>query len=206
MSADVIERATEPFFTTKPASAGSGLGLSMVYGFVRQSRGHLTIDSEVGVGTTVRLYLPRAEDTVASVNTRPDEEKPSLGGNEAILLVDDNLSLLGVTQRRLTALGYRVSVAGSGPEALSILQSSAAFDLLFTDVVMPEGMSGYDLADAARARYPGLRLLFTTGYAGEHVETGGGTHRQRRVLRKPYRLRDLAKTVRAALDDHFVTA
>ena len=206
MPPDVVDRATEPFFTTKPPTVGSGLGLSMIYGFAVQSGGHLTIDSEVGVGTTVRLYLPRATDDEAAMHDASDAEAPDPRGDEPILLVDDNSTLREVTRRHLVALGYKVSTAASGLAALAILQSGASFDLLFTDVVMTEGMSGYDLAEAARLLQPGLRFLFTTGYAGELSMSGDGTNERRHMLRKPYRQRELARAVRAVLDGHQVTA
>jgi two-component system CheB/CheR fusion protein len=200
MPQEVIERAMEPFFTTKPPGIGSGLGLSMTYGFARQSGGDLRIESEVGIGTTVRLYLPRAPSDLASGKPAPDAELPDPGGTETILLVDDNPTLRAVTQRHLAVLGYHVSTSSSGPAALDMLQSGETFDLLFTDVVMAGGLSGYDLAEAARHLQPRLKLLFTTGYARDLSMDGDGVHDRRRMLRKPYRRRDLAKTVRAVLD------
>ena len=201
MSSETLERAG-PFFTTKPPSAGTGLGLSMIYGFAKQSGGHLKIDSEVGVGTTVRLYLPRIQDHAVTRLGIPEAESSLPDGNESILLVDDNLTLRHVAQRHLTVLGYNVSTASSGPAALAILRSGVAVDLLFTDVVMPEGMSGYDLADAARALHPELKILFTTGYNKEQSLAGDGLHHRQQMLRKPYRQRDLAEAIRAVLDEH----
>jgi two-component system CheB/CheR fusion protein len=200
MPPEVIERATEPFFTTKPPGVGSGLGLSMIYGFAKQSGGHLRIDSEVGVGTTIRLYLPRARDDAAAMQDALGAAPPDPGGNEAILLVDDNPSLQDVTRRYLITLGYKVSTAASGPAALAALKSGERFDLLFTDVVMPERMSGYNLAAAARLLQPGLKLLFTTGHDRELPMDGNGTQGRYHMLRKPYRHQDLAKALRAALD------
>jgi signal transduction histidine kinase len=190
----VLRQAVEPFFTTKPPSAGSGLGLSMAYGFAKQSGGHLDIASAVGVGTKVRLYLPRAaqDATAAPHASRAAPADP--GGTEAILLVDDNQHLTAITRRHLAALGYTVASASSGPSALTILESDQPVDLLFTDVVMPEGMSGHQLAATARRLRPGLRVLFATGYAG--VSEPDGQH----LLHKPYDRRDLARAVRTALD------
>jgi CheY-like chemotaxis protein len=200
MPPDVIERAMEPFFTTKPPAVGSGLGLSMIYGFARQSGGLLRIDSEINVGTTVKLFLPRAPDTAVAVIDTPEPASAEQGRNETVLLVDDNLTLRDVAQRHLIRLGYRVSVAANGPAALAILHAGATFDLLFTDVVMPEGLSGYDLADAARDLQPGLKVLFTSGYASGLPADGEATRDRQPLLRKPYRQRELATALRAALD------
>ena len=195
MSDAVVRQAVEPFFTTKPPSAGSGLGLSMAYGFAKQSGGHLDIESAVGVGTKVRLYLPRANDDAATVPRASQAAPADPGGTEAILLVDDNEHLTAITRRHLAALGYTVASASSGPSALTIIESGQPVDLLFTDVVMPEGMSGHQLAATARRLRPGLRVLFATGYAGGMSEPGG-----QHLLHKPYDRRDLARAVRAALD------
>jgi len=197
MPREVVERALEPFFTTKEPGAGSGLGLSMIYGFARQSGGHLKIYSEVGRGTTVRLYLPRAP--VAENAPLAEVGDTSLRiGNETILLVDDDAEMRAVARRHLASLGYRVREADNGPAALAILQDGARFDLLFTDVVMPGGMTGYQLAAAAAYRQPGLKVLFTTGYA----RTGSRNDLAEPVamLRKPYRKRDLAAAIRTVLD------
>jgi two-component system CheB/CheR fusion protein len=205
MPPDVIERATEPFFTTKPPAVASGLGLSMIYGFARQSGGHLTIDSEVGVGTTVRLYLPRALDDAVAVHDAGEAEHADPRGNEAILVIDDNLMLRAATQRNLVSLGYQVTTAESGPAALAILRAGIEFDLLFTDVVMPEGMSGYDLAKAAQDLRPGLKVLLTTGYDDQPPTGSVGMRGAQRLLYKPYRRASLARAVRAVLDGERAT-
>jgi signal transduction histidine kinase len=197
----VVRQAVEPFFTTKPPSAGSGLGLSMAYGFAKQSGGHLDIESAVGVGTKVRLYLPRANDDATTVPRASYAAAADPGGTETILLVDDNQHLTAITRRHLAALGYTVASASSGPSALTIIESGQPVDLLFTDVVMPEGMSGHQLAATARRLRPGLRVLFATGYAGGLSEPGG-----QHLLHKPYDRRDLARAVRAALDAMAETA
>ncbi len=198
MPPEVLARAMEPFFTTKPLGKGSGLGLSTIYGFARQSGGYLSIDSQVGEGTTVRLYLPRtlAEQTARAA---PKVRMPPLPrGDEAILVVDDNDGMRATAARNLAALGYRVRLAADGPAALAILRAEEHFDLLFTDVVMPNGLSGYQLAEAARALQPGLPVLFTTGFAAEDDGETGVMDPD--ALRKPYRRRDLAERVRAMLD------
>ncbi len=195
MAEAVVRQAVEPFFTTKPPSAGSGLGLSMAYGFAKQSGGHLDIESAVGVGTKIRLYLPRASDDATTLPRASQAAPADPGGTEAILLVDDNQQLTAITRRHLAALGYTVASASSGPSALTIIESGEPLDLLFTDVVMPEGMSGHQLAATARRLRPGLRVLFATGYAGGRSEPGG-----QHLLHKPYDRRDLARAVRAALD------
>jgi signal transduction histidine kinase len=194
MSKDVVRQAIEPFFSTKPPSTGSGLGLSMAYGFAKQSGGHLDIESEIGAGTKVRLYLPRARQDTAAVGHAPRVAAPDPHGTEAILVVDDNTTLMEMARRHLAALGYTVASATSGPPALDILRSGRV-DLLFTDIVMPEGMSGYVLAEAAQRVQPGLRVLFTTGYAAELSE-----HDDQYILRKPYDRHDLAIAVRTVLD------
>ena len=201
MAEDVAQRAVEPFFTTKPPSAGSGLGLSMAYGFAKQSGGHLDIASAIGTGTTVRLYLPRASETPAVAAIASPAATPDPGGTETILLVDDNQTLVAVARRYLHALGYKVVSALSGPEAVAILESGEAVDLLFTDIVMPEGMSGYALAEAAHHLRPGLKVLFTTGYAAELSEHGGQP-----MLHKPYNRRELACAIRSVLDKQVAIA
>ncbi len=195
MPESVLCRAIEPFFTTKPPSAGSGLGLSMVYGFAKQSGGHLDIESTVGVGTKVRLFLPRVRDHAEAKGEAPSMPSLHPMGTETILVVDDNQSLLEVTRRNLTAWGYKVITVPGGRKALAILEAGEPIDLLFTDVVMPEGMSGPELADAARRVSPHLKVLFTTGYAVEPSDYQGDC-----VLRKPYDRSALARAIRTVLD------
>jgi len=199
MSPEVLERVVEPFFSTKRPGAGSGLGLSMIFGFAMQSGGHLRIDSQVGRGTTVRLYLPRthaaeAEDSGETANL------PLPQGTESILLVDDNAEMRAVARRHLVSLGYRVSEAASGPAALQVLQDDDNIDLLFTDVVMPGGMTGYQLAAAARQIRPLLKVVFTTGYFRPEPGSEAAAAAAGAMIRKPYRRQELAETVRAALE------
>lgn len=200
MPPEIIERVLEPFFTTKGPGKGTGLGLSMVYGFAKQSGGHLSIYSEVGVGTTVRLYLPRAHGKALpeAVAAAPDPASPAHG--ESVLLVDDNTALRRVTLRRLTALGYRVQEAEDGRAALALLNAGGRFDLLFTDIGLPGGLNGFELAEQARRHHPNLKVLFTTGYGNNGMsneENGAPQH----LIRKPYRGDELAVKLRAALGD-----
>jgi two-component system, cell cycle sensor histidine kinase and response regulator CckA len=200
MPPEVMERAMEPFFTTKEMGKGTGLGLSMVYGFAKQSGGHLNIYSELGVGTTIRLYLPRAQggaDTGKPVAATT--AKAPVAANEAILLVDDNAALRRVTVRQLAALGYRVHDADSGPAALAIIDSGAQFDLLFTDIGLPGGMNGVKLAEEARRRLPRLKVLFTTGYGNVGGQNGDAAGQLGPLLRKPYTGDELAGKLRKAL-------
>ena len=200
MPPEVVERATEPFFSTKPMGEGTGLGLSMIYGFAKQSGGHLSIYSQLGVGTTIRLYLPRSDYTDASEEAlRPDNEPPA-GGGETILVVDDNADLRRVVVRRLSHLGYRCREAGSGREALGMIAAGERFDLLFTDVGLPDGMSGHELAIQAKQAQPGLKVLLTTGYAGADLRDAAGEPYRLPVLRKPYLSEELAETIRGVLD------
>jgi signal transduction histidine kinase len=201
MPADVIERATEPFFTTKPLGKGTGLGLSMIFGFAKQSGGHMTIYSEVGVGTTVRLYLPRAQTEGLSGDQEAQDQLVLPRGGEAILVVDDNAQLRRVAERRLTILGYRCQEAENGPSALTLLESGERFDLLFTDLGLPDGILGDELARLATQIQPWLKVLYTTGYA--KVQNGRGVDQDELtpMLRKPYRSKDLAEAVRAILGE-----
>ncbi|HUN51349.1 MAG TPA: ATP-binding protein, partial [Candidatus Sulfotelmatobacter sp.] len=201
MPPEVIARATEPFFTTKEQGKGTGLGLSMIYGFAKQSGGHLKIYSEVGFGTTMRLYLPRAKDgatAAAASGDLPAESIPR--GRESILLVEDDDDVRAAVLRQLNDLGYRTRIAANGPAALAVLDSGEQFDLLFSDVVMPGGMTGFQLAAEARQRYPGLKVLFATGYAKAPTTAENQPGMTVPVLRKPYRKQDLARKLREVLD------
>ena len=200
MPAEVAARAFDPFFTTKAIGKGSGLGLSMVYGFVRQSGGHIKIYSETGEGTTVRLYLPRAN--ADSCPTEPVPEAPAIvGGREHILVVEDDALVREHLIGQLKGLGYRVTGAASGHEALERLARHADIDLLFTDVVMPGGMNGRQLADAARLDRPDLKVLFTSGYTENAIVHHGRLDRGVHLLSKPYRRQELASKLRRVLDE-----
>ncbi|MDD1518331.1 PAS domain-containing sensor histidine kinase [Bradyrhizobium sp. WBAH42] len=198
MTPEITARAFEPFFTTKEVGKGSGLGLSMVYGFAKQSGGHVSIYSEAGLGTTVRIYLPRA-NTGGSQADLPDGEDTAPRGYETILIVEDDPFVRSSVIRRVEALGYRVVAAVNGKDALQQLQGDPGIDLLFTDIVMPGGMSGWDLADQARRLRPGLPVLFTSGYALETLVAQGHARPQSIVLTKPYRKVELAQRLRDAL-------
>ncbi|MBL37699.1 MAG: hypothetical protein CMP07_04745 [Xanthomonadales bacterium] len=195
---DDIGHVFEPFFTTKQKSRGTGLGLSMVYGFVKQSHGHVAIYSEPGEGTTVKLYLPRA---LAGEIESPPKAVPAgiEGGDAAVLLVEDDDLVRRYTHDLLVSLGYRVEVAGSGPEALEILDRGGAVDLLLTDVVMPGGMSGPDVADAASSMCPGIAVLFMSGYTENAIVHHGRLDPGVKLLSKPFRRRELARKVKEVL-------
>ena len=197
MSAEVLKQAFDPYFTTKARGKGSGLGLSMVHGFAKQSNGHVSIYSEPGHGTTVRLFLPIADD-VAGVKAQPRARAMPASGSETILMVEDSEEVLRVGSRFLTDLGYRVYQATSADQALEILDAHPDIRLLFTDIVLPGRYGGKELAEEARRRRPNLALLFTSGYASGAVE--GIDRLPGALLDKPYYRDALASAVRAALD------
>lgn len=197
MTKEVIDRAFEPFFTTKREGEGTGLGLSMAYGFVKQSGGHIKIYSEVGHGTSFKIYLPRVHQAEAIV---PDvRKKPVAGGTETILVVEDDLSVQATTVEMLSGLGYRVIKANDGQSALTILESGISVDLLFTDVVMPGPVRSPDLAKRAKALLPDIGVLYTSGYTQNAIVHGGRLDPGVELLGKPYRREDLARKVRSIL-------
>jgi signal transduction histidine kinase/ActR/RegA family two-component response regulator len=200
MPADVLERAFEPFFTTKEVGKGTGLGLSMIYGFTKQSGGHVKIYSEVGHGTTVRIYLPRQSTAVAAVTPAAAMQHDHPRGGEMILVVEDNADVRAFVVKQLRELGYRVAEAKDGPAALSALADSTPIDLLLTDVIMPGGMTGRQLSDEARHRRPDLKTLFISGYTEDSIVHQGKLDPGVNFLSKPFRRRDLALKVREALD------
>lgn len=199
MTPDVVARVFEPFFTTKDQGRGTGLGLSMVYGFAKQSGGHVLINSALGHGTRVCLFLPKAMD-LHEPGTDERRNLAIVGGQEAVLLVEDNENVRAMATLHLRKLGYHVLEASNGVEALELLQNDVKVDLLFTDIVMPEGLSGYELAQRVREKMPHLPVLFTTGYDSP------GTYRPPEklpnsgLLYKPYRRQGLAMAIRKALD------
>lgn len=198
MTPEILARAFDPFFTTKDVGRGSGLGLSMVYGFARQSGGHVTLDSAPGAGTTARLYLPATRASVAASGP-PVDAADARGGRETILLVEDDDLVRIHVQGQLEGLGYSVVTAGNGPEALGVLDEREDIDLVFTDIVMPGGMSGRDLAEAVRASLPTLPVLFTSGYSDDAVIRDGRLDAGVTLLAKPYKRVELARKIRQAL-------
>ena len=199
MSPEVIARAFEPFFTTKAVGAGSGLGLSMIYGFAKQSGGHVAIYSEEGLGTTVMLYLPPATKDALPAEI-PTKSAIPRSRNETILVVEDDPRVRRLTVTRLEDLGYQTLAAENGPAALEILRHHDEIDLVLTDVVMPGGLSGFEVADQALAINSALRILLATGYASGAEAAAGASENRHPVLRKPYSLRDLAKALRDLLE------
>jgi CheY-like chemotaxis protein len=197
---DILAKVFEPFFTTKDVGKGSGLGLSMVYGFAKQSGGHVSIDSEPGLGTTVRIYLPLAPASTAVAQEQDRAEEQLLPqGNETVLVVEDDPFVRSYVVMSLQSLGYRALVAVDGDEALQTLGSDIGVDLLFSDIVMPGDIDGWKLADLAQRSRPGLPVLLTSGHALETLIEQGSYRAGLVVLAKPYRKTDLAHRLREAL-------
>jgi signal transduction histidine kinase len=200
MDASTLEHAFEPFFTTKGVGKGTGLGLSQVYGFVRQSSGHLAIYSEVGEGTTVKIYLPRfhgKEDLAEESNKSGDSQSP---GAETILVVEDDEALRLYTVEVLSDLGYCVLAAANAAAALEIVGRSPHIDLLFTDIVMPGSMNGRQLADEAIRQRSTLKVLFTTGYTANAIVHHGRLDPDVELISKPFTYESLGRKIRALLD------
>jgi signal transduction histidine kinase len=193
-----LQRVFEPFFTTKAKGKGTGLGLSMVYGFVKQSAGHVAIYSEPGQGTSVKLFLPCANSEITTTARAPDEET-IIGGQATILLVEDDAAVRQVALSALRSFGYTVIEAADGPSAMAVLEQRSDVELLFTDVVMPGGMNGRALADAARRLHPGLRVLYTSGYTENAIVHHGRLDAGALLLGKPYRRIELDRAIRNAL-------
>jgi len=201
MRPEVRDRAFEPFFTNKQKGRGTGLGLAMVYGFVKQSGGHVTIYSEFGHGTTINLYLPRADGGSVTDAADKDRIHSDARARKTVLVVEDDERVRRLTVKRLKSIGYRVLEASDGPMALEILRGSDAVDLVFTDLIMPGGLSGREVARRAREMKPGLKVLLTSGYAEELVH-GDDLQRERlKVLRKPYLQAELVMALREILAD-----
>jgi CheY-like chemotaxis protein len=199
MSPEVVSRAFDPFFTTKPLGKGSGLGLSMVWGFAKQSGGHASIASVPGQGTTVTMFLPRSR---AQVPAAPQPAPPSLmirGQGQHVLVVEDDPVLRRFVVSLIERLNYRASQAENGEAALKILRRLPDIQLLFTDIVMPGHMSGRDLGLRAQAEFPGLRVLFTSGYSEGMIIHDGKLDEDVHFLAKPYQMRDLGEKLMAVL-------
>ena len=214
MTPEIMARAFDPFFTTKPLGEGTGLGLSMIYGFIQQSGGHVQITSRVGAGTTVRLFLPNlslpshagrgrdAERDHAAPPTAPKHAESAAHGS--VLVVDDEDPVRTLIAEVLTELGYDVQVAADGPSARTIMETLPRLDLLITDVGMPGGMNGRQLADAALERRPDLRVLFITGYADTILSGGALNGTAMQVMTKPFAITDLTEKVRTLVSLHEV--
>jgi CheY-like chemotaxis protein len=199
MSADVLDKVFEPFFTTKPIGQGTGLGLSMVYGFVHQSGGHVGIYSEPGIGTTVKLYLPRLQGDAALDAHAPLAGPAPRGAGERVLLVEDDPQVRMLVRTVLEELGYKAMEAVDGQAAVPLLESDARINLLVTDVGLP-GMNGRQLADIARERRPDLPVLFITGYAANAAERASFLAPGMRMISKPFPMDGLARTLREILE------
>ena len=195
----IRDKIFDPFFTTKETGKGTGLGLSMVYGFTRQSGGHVTIYSDIGRGTTIRIYLPRAEIEEEPERSSPAAAKFGDGGSETILIVEDDAMLRTYVTAQLESLGYRTLSAANAAEALAVGDSGAAFDLLFTDITMPGRMNGRQLATEMATRRAALKVLFTSGYSENTAALGDGPDAEFMLLAKPYRKSELARMIRLAL-------
>ncbi len=197
MTPDVLEQAFEPFFTTKPEGEGTGLGLAMAYGFVKQSGGHIRIYSEVGQGTSVRIYLPRHLDDEQVLPAQTDLSV--LGGDETILVVEDDPVVRVTVVALLEDLGYHVLQAAQAAEALSLIEEGATIDMLFTDVVMPGPLRSVELAKLVQQRMPDVAILYTSGYAQNAIVHGGRLDAGVELLSKPYRREQLARKIRSVL-------
>jgi CheY-like chemotaxis protein len=198
---DVLKHIFEPFFTTKDKGQGTGLGLATCYGIVKQSGGYISVQSELGRGTTFCVYLPRVEESGAKASVRIESgELP--GGSETILYVEDEMSVRSLTSHVLRRLGYTVLEAGSGEQARTILleQNGHPIDLLFADVVLPD-LSGKQLADWVVTQKEGTKLLFTSGYVDESILRRHGVSSEMAFLRKPFSPSDLARKLREVIDE-----
>jgi len=202
MSDEICKRAIEPFFTTKSSNNGIGLGLSMVYGFIRRCGGHINLESEINVGTKISLYLPRSVDDSNTVS-HPNEQLQHLRGTETVLVVDDEIDMADVAIAYLEDLGYKTLVAHNADQAFDILNSVAKIDLLFADVIMPGSLDGNELAVAAKNMYPELKVLLTSGYTKKRDvdEVADDTSLFFNLLQKPYNKSVLSIALRQLLDD-----
>ncbi len=197
MTPDVVAKAFDPFFTTKPLGQGTGLGLSMIYGFARQSGGQVRVYSEVGQGTTMCVYLPRYYGAAEGDEAMPDlADAPRAEQGETVLIVDDEPTVRMLVTEVLEDLGYTAIEAADSVAGLKVLQSDVRIDLLVTDVGLPGGMNGRQMADAGRVRRPGLRVLFITGYAENAAVGNGHLEPGMQVLTKPFVMEALASRIK----------
>jgi CheY-like chemotaxis protein len=199
MTPDVVAHAFDPFFTTKPLGQGTGLGLSMIYGFARQSGGQIRIYTEVGKGTTMCLYLPRHMGPLAE-SEGVASERIDHGAGEAVLIVDDEATVRMLVTEVLSESGYNVLEAANAPAAINVIDTYPNIDLLITDVGLPGGMNGRQLAEAVRMRRKELKVLFITGYAENAAVSGGHLEHGMEILTKPFAMTALANKVRKMLE------
>jgi CheY-like chemotaxis protein len=203
--AALLEKVFEPFFTTKQVGKGTGLGLSMVYGFVKQSGGHIKVYSEEGHGTAIKIYLPRASETAEPLGEAAPVS-PVPFGHETILVVEDDKLVRDYVVTQLGSLGYLTLAAENAAVALAYLASDTSFDLLFTDIIMPGGMNGRELAEAIARQRPNVKVLYTSGYTENAIVHHGRLDPGVALLNKPYRKKDLAEKLRQVLDRSAVSA
>jgi PAS domain S-box-containing protein len=200
MPPEVVERAFDPFFTTKEVGQGTGLGLSMIYGFTKQSGGHIKIYSEVDQGTTIKLYLPKAANAAAGARPSQLAKRAMPMGTETILIVEDDPDVRAFVVIALRVLGYNILEAGDGPAALELLEGGPHIDLLLTDVVLPGGMNGRQVGEQVRRQFPNVKLLYSSGYTENAIIRGQKLDQDAQLLPKPYTREALAIKVREILD------
>jgi CheY-like chemotaxis protein len=200
MSPEVMAQAFEPFFTTKEVGKGSGLGLSMVFGFAQQSAGHVGIESKVGSGTAVTIVLPAVTGEVDQPSHQQVQGPVSAAKKASILVVEDEPQVLQFVSAQLVGLGYEVAAVSTGQDALDLLEQGRTFDALFTDVVLPKGVSGVELARRVRAIRPGIKVLLTSGYPEDVFEQHGGWEQSTPLLHKPYRRKELVEALQRILE------
>lgn len=200
MSEEVLARAFDPFFTTKEPGKGTGLGLTSLHGFVRQSGGNVLLYSEVGHGTSVKIYLPSLDGGTEAPSISVPAPATTTGQGEAVLLVEDNAAVRAVTRDRLLQLGYRVVEAGDAAAALAVLDRDKSIDVVLSDIIMPGGMTGADLAKKIRLTRPQLPVILTSGFAGEMVQKHLSEVSPSAILRKPYGIDELARALQQALE------
>ena len=203
MAVEIAERAFEPYFTTKNSNEHSGLGLSQVYGYAKQSGGHARIDSEPGRGTTVQLFLPRFADASPARQAMP---KPNPGRGETVLLVEDAPLVRNAAAKMLVDLGYRPIAAADAEEGLALVEAEGRIELLLTDMMLPGGMGGEELAVAARRLRPGLRVLYMSGCAGIRLSDAAGEGGRYGFIAKPFSKAQLAAQLRAVIDGEAAAA